>query len=368
MEDVARLAGVSSATVSRALRAPQKVAPHTVARIHAVIDQLGYVGNELAGALATRRSRVVGVVAPRIGAPVAAEVVRGMASILEPAGYALMLGTSEESILKEQSLVAAFLARRVDGICLINTLHTAETRMMLSAAGIPVLEAGALPESPLEMVSGFDNRAGASVMTSHLIDRGCKRLVFVGPPAHGNARSEQRRRGFQDAVRERSGDVVEVCIHDASAGIRAGAEAMRYLLATEDFDAILFGSGLSACGAVFECMRQGRKVPRDVAIAGIEAEELASEMVPRLTTLSVPRFEMGRMAGRMLLSRMMGETVSRWFMTPASMFWREIPRENAWPSARPEDRSCLTLLDAASQVFRPGSCASAPRPAGSSSR
>ena len=151
MADVARLAEVSVITVSRVLREPARVAEPTRTRVLEAVKTIGYVPNLVASSLKSRRSGIVAAIIPSVAHSIVAEVIRGMNSVLKTEGFHLLLGDSGFSPQEEEELVAAFLARRPDAIYLTGTTHTRNTRQMLDAARIPVIEAGNLAASTIDM-------------------------------------------------------------------------------------------------------------------------------------------------------------------------------------------------------------------------
>ncbi len=176
MEDVARRAGVSQMTVSRALRTPDKVAPATRAKIAAAVAELDYVPDLVAGGLAARRSRLVAVIVSTLENSIFAATVQGLSTVLREQGYAVLLGASDYSREGEEQLLRAVLGRRPDGIVLTDAVHTQSARRLLRAAGIPVVETWELPAAPLDLAVGFSNLAAGRAMI-----RGASRL---GLPAY----------------------------------------------------------------------------------------------------------------------------------------------------------------------------------------
>ena len=165
MEDVARRAGVSQMTVSRALRTPDKVAPATRARIATAVAELDYVPDLVAGGLAAKRSRLVAVIVSTLENSIFAATVEGLTTVLRDDGYAVLLGASGYSRETEEKLVRATLGRRPDGLVLTGDLHTPAARRLLRASGIPVVETWELPDDPLDLSVGFSNRdAGAAMV------------------------------------------------------------------------------------------------------------------------------------------------------------------------------------------------------------
>ncbi|MEO6928537.1 MAG: LacI family DNA-binding transcriptional regulator [Casimicrobiaceae bacterium] len=311
MEDVARCAGVSVITVSRVLREPAKVAKATRARVLTAIETMGYVPNLVARSLKSRRSSIVAAVIPSVTHSIVAEVVRGMTEVFNEAGLHMLLADSGFSPQEEEALVAAFLARRPDAIYLTGTTHTAGTRKLLDAARIPVVEAGNLTDAPIDMVVGYSNTEAARAMTRELIDGGRRTIGYVG----------QLGRDYIDRVRDRHAGHCSA-LHDAGFGdrehlrveveltYRGGAAGVAELLRREPgLDAVFCTSDIIAVGVLFECQRRGIAVPAALAVTGMDDQEIASQCVPALTTIRMPRYEMGRHAATMLCRRLAGEAI-----------------------------------------------------------
>jgi len=312
MRDVARLAGVSVMTVSRVLREPDKVAEPTRARVLSTIDSIGYVPNLVARSLKSRRSGVVAAVIPSVTHSIVAEVVRGMTEVLNDEGLHLLLADSGFSPKEEEALVAAFLARRPDAIYLTGTTHTLGTRRMLDAARIPVVESGNLTETPIDMVVGYSNFEAARAMTLALTAGGRRTIGYIGQKGREYIdRVNDRHAGYCAALRQkrigrRSALEVEVDL-----SFRGGAAGLAELLTREPgVDAVFCTSDVIAAGVLFECQRRGIAVPRRLAITGMDDQEIASQCVPALTTVRMPRYEMGRRAASLLCRRLAGETIN----------------------------------------------------------
>src|ERR1700735_103147 len=156
---VAKLAGVSSITVSRVVRLPNLVAPETRGRVEAAMRQLGYVPNLVAGSLASARTRSVGVLVPTIANSIFADTVQGLSDELEPLGYAVILAQSRYDAAREDHMLAAPLSRRPHAIIMVGSPATEDGSRLLRRAGIPVVETWDLPLTPIDAVAGFDNYA-----------------------------------------------------------------------------------------------------------------------------------------------------------------------------------------------------------------
>ena len=311
MEDVARLAKVSVITVSRVLREPDKVAEETRRRVLAAIRKIGYVPNLVAGSLKSRRTGIVAAVIPSVTHSIVAEVLRGMTEVLEQQGLHLVLADSGFSPQEEEALVAAFLARRPDAIYLTGTTHTLGTRRMLDAARIPVVETGNLTATPVDMVVGYSNLEAARAMTEALLARGRRRIGYVGQKGRDYIdRVQDRHSGYLAALRGRTQDAGAPVEVEVELSYRGGAAGIADILArAPDVDAIFCTSDVIAIGALFECQRRGITVPGRIAIAGMDDQEIASQCVPALSTMRMPRYEMGRRAATLLCRRLAGGAV-----------------------------------------------------------
>src|SRR6201985_1131867 len=192
---VADLAGVSAITVSRVLRLPEKVAPETRVRVEAAMRELGYVPNQLAGALAGARTKSVGVLVPTIANSIFADTVQGLSDELEPLGYAVILAQSRYDSDREDRMLSALLSRRPEAIIMVGSPATEDGARLLRRAGIPIVETWEMPEQPIDAVAGFDNYEAGCAVARHLAGAGRKNLAFIGGD---DPRATQRWNGFND--------------------------------------------------------------------------------------------------------------------------------------------------------------------------
>lgn len=310
MEDVARRARVSVATVSRTLSDPEKVSPLTRRRVVSAIKGMGYVHNLVAGSLASKRTRVVAAIFPGIDNPAYGKTIVGASEVLLKSHYHLLLGHHEFSPSQEEHLVTAFLGRRPDGLILHDRRHTLETRRLLRGAGIPTVEVGDLAGPQLDMVVSYSNYDAGKAMTSHLARRGYRQIAMVCMPRRESGRHYERWRGYRAALKEAGLAYSPARVVEVNLGYRHGAEALLALLGRDpQIEAIFFTSDVLAVGALLECLRRGWKVPGRVAIAGFDDQDIAAEVIPPLTTVRVPRKDIGARAARMLLDRLDGKMV-----------------------------------------------------------
>lgn len=311
MEDVARAAGVSAQTVSRVLRTPDAVGGPVRARVQAAIAQVGYVPNLVAGALASNRSRVVAIVVPTLANSVHAAPVQGLSDALRSAAYEVLVGTTDYDRTRERALVRAFLGRRVDGLVIIGGSLDPEADAMLRAAALPTVQLWELPDNPVDMAAGVQNRAVGEAVARHLVVQGHRDLAVIGHEAAADTRSAARVAGFiQEAARH--GLPPPLLLGAARpADLGAGAAHLHALLAARPVPRAVFCAGDQlAIGVILAAARAGVAVPRALAVVGVGDSDLAALVSPALTTVRMPRYEMGRTAGEMLLSRFAGEAVT----------------------------------------------------------
>jgi LacI family gluconate utilization system Gnt-I transcriptional repressor len=302
--DVARIAGVAPITVSRALREPDKVSPEARARVERAVAQTGYVPDLVASSLTRGRTRLVGIIVPTLTASIYAATVEGLAETLRRHNFEALIGDSGYTLEGEEKLVAAFLARRADGLVLSNVEHAQGTRRMLVRAGVPVVETGNLTPAPIDMVVGFSNELAARDMLRHLVARGHRTIGFIGAARAANPQAADRRRAYDSTIAEhglkRAATLAVECPSEVDA---AGAALERIVGAHPDVSAVFAASEVRAIGALLQCQRRGWPVPGRIAIAGFNDAGLGQHLVPSLTTVRVPRHEIGRRSAQMILDR-----------------------------------------------------------------
>jgi LacI family transcriptional regulator, gluconate utilization system Gnt-I transcriptional repressor len=308
LSDVAERAGVSAMTVARVLREPAKVAPLTLERVRQAIRDVDYVPDLVARSLTSQSTGVVAAVVPTLANSLIAEVTQGMSQTFARHGRQLMIGASNFSSATEEELVRSFIARRVDAIYLTGTSQTAETVRMLRVAGIPVVQGGNIPDRPIDMVAGTSNVVAARTLVSGLIRRYGAAIGYIGHDPTDNDRARDRRRGFELALVEAGAQPRPEWMLQRPLAMQGGADGLRALLALPERPRAVFcGTDVIASGAIFGCARMGVAVPNDVAIAGYDDLEIAGQMSPSLTTVRIPRFEIGVRAAEMIDMALAGQ-------------------------------------------------------------
>lgn len=307
MADVAQLAGVTAMTVSRALRTPEKVSPETLRRIDEAVRASGFVPNYAARSLISQNSRFIVALVPTVMNSVFSGTIEGLGEVLSQHGYQLLLGDTNFDIKREEALLAEFIGWRPAGVVLTGRHHSTRTNALLKALGVPVVELWNASKKPIDVSVGFSNDDAAFEMTSKLAAWGYRKIGLLYIQARHNDRSIGRRQGYRRAIRELglpSEPGLEV---ETSFGFQAGRTGLRQLLDWHpDVNAVMCASDTLAVGALMEALRLGKRVPKELGIAGFGDVELAAELVPALTTVRLPRMEIGRRTGEVLLQRIAG--------------------------------------------------------------
>ena len=298
MSDIAKAAGVSPMTVSRAFRSDASVSAETRTRVLQIAEELGYVFDARASNLRSKKSGFVAVMVPTISNPCFAETVNALSAVVADAGMQVLLGYDDYVAGEEEQRVEQLLSRRPDAIVLTGGDHSARTRRMLRSASIPVIETWDLPSEPIQHVVGFSNAAVMEPLVDHLVARGARRIAFIGGDPGVDIRGGQRRQGFLRAM-ERHGLAADLLMPvGGPSSVKSGAEAMSALLdGTARFDAVISVFDHAALGAQAECHRRGVRVPDDVMIAGFGAVDTAMLAAPGITTVDPLSAEIGRRAG-----------------------------------------------------------------------
>jgi LacI family gluconate utilization system Gnt-I transcriptional repressor len=311
LRDVAARARVSTMTVVRVMRMPEKVAAKTRARVETVLAATGYTPDLLARGLAMNRSGVVAAIVPLLTNSLVAEVVQGLSSRLEAEGIHLLIASSGFCAQREEALVRAFLSRRVDGIFLTGTTHTDETRMMLTSARIPVVEGGNLTRRPIDMVVGFSNKQAARTVTGHLAERCTDGPIgFIGAQTRDNDRARDRLAGFRATMRHLGRPIATDLVIETDLDMVSGAAAADSLITRHPaLRGVLCSADAIAAGVLFAAQRRNIAVPERLAIASFDDIEIAGLVRPGLTTIRVPRRRIGETAGEMIVRRLAGATV-----------------------------------------------------------
>lgn len=299
--DVAKVAGVSPMTVSRALHRPELVSELTREKVREAVRATGYVSNMLAGGLASNKSRLIAIFLPTIANSIFADTVQALIDRLTEAGYQTLLGLTGYSAEQEEALLEAVLGRRPDGIVLTGTLHTEASRLRLAQAGIPVVEAWDLGETPIDMLVGFSHEQVGEATARHLLDKGYRRFSVI---SIGDPRGLRRCNSLIAELARHGVDDVPIEVLAPPATLQIGREGLRRLLERETPPHIVVcSSDTIAQGVLAEAASRGLRVPEDLAVMGFGDLSSAAQVYPALSTVSVDGSRIGFQAAQALLER-----------------------------------------------------------------
>lgn len=308
VEDVARVAGVSPITVSRALSQPEKVREETRQRVAAAVAQTGYVVNSLASGLRSGRSSIITVFVSNLENPHFAATMQGIIDAFEGSRFRLMFSQTGYSELLEADLVDAVLPFRPAGVIFTGVIRSEKSRVALQALGVPVMEMWGQRPDPIDMLVGFSNSDAAWLMGDHLGRQGRRHVAYCG---HVSGRGGERIEGLRLALAKHGAELGHIEAVEDTARVSDGIAAFeRVFAAYPHCDAMFFGTDVLAVGAMLGARNQGIAVPGTIAMAGFGDLEFAAHLDPPLTSLHIDGREMGLEAGRRLLRRLNGSDVA----------------------------------------------------------
>jgi LacI family gluconate utilization system Gnt-I transcriptional repressor len=311
ISDVAKLAGVGAITVSRALREPGRVSNDLRRQITAAIDQLGYVPDPNARALASARADVVGVLVPSLTNNVFNDVVRGIYDGLSDTSFQIQIGNTHYSGMEEERLLQVFLGQRPAALIVSGIDQTPTARRLLDEAGCPVVQIMEIGADPVDMMIGFSHFDGGAAATRHMIEAGYRRIGFVG--ARMDPRSQRRLAGYRAAM-QAAGlyDPRLVITTPIPSSVSLGRELFRDALAKmPTLDGVFCNNDDLALGVLFECHRASIKVPETIGIAGFNDLDMMQVAFPSITSIRTYRYDIGRRAVAMARARIGGEDVGQ---------------------------------------------------------
>ena len=303
IKDVARLAGVSTATVSRSLNEPRKVNQETLASVRQAVDQLGYTPHFGGRALASNRSNTIGALIPTMDNAIFARGLQSLQETLAEAGVTLLIATSGYDPAREYEQIQNLLSRGVDGVMLIGTARPEKTYALLNQQSVPVVIAWSYHDQSNHVCIGFDNAAAAADLTNGVLDHGHRRIAMIAGISRGNDRAADRIKGVRQTLRARGLELADTHLIEAPYNLEDAGRAMARLmrLATRP-TAVICGNDVLAAGALMQAKQLGITVPDDVSVVGFDDIDLAAVTDPPLTTMHVPHRRMGRAAAEALLA------------------------------------------------------------------
>ncbi len=324
INDIAKRAGLSKASVSRALNGKQDVDPDTRQRVMTLATQMGYVPSASARALSNGRSNCLGLLVPTLTWPWILEVLRGVAAEIESSGYSLILYTTAEGEESERAFMSQVVpAGAVDGLALVIPLGMLDYVEHLAKGGLPVVvvdDRGHYPDLPTVATTNVE---GGRTATRHLIEEGRQRIAMLNGPRDFGCNRE-RLEGYKSALKEAGLRFDPRHVIDSDFKETGGASAMSALLEADPrLDAVFVANDMMAFGAMRALRSAGRLIPDDVAVVGFDDVPASAMTHPPLTTIRQPLYEMGRTAASMVMAAVRGEPIAQRIELPTSLVIRE---------------------------------------------
>lgn len=306
LSDVARRAGVSPVTVSRAIRHPEMVSEDLRRRIDDAVRSLNYIPNNLASALASTKTHIVGVIVPSLTNGVFDDYLGAIQDVLNPAGFEVLVLNVRYSEIEEEKAIAALLGYHPEAMIVAGTDQTERSRDLLSHAGVPVVQTMDVTDAPIDLNIGLDHEAAGAAAVRYLYELGHRKIAHL--TARADPRARRRHAGYQRQMDEYGLPTAGLI----AASPRPSDVAMGGELFTEVLTAVPGVSAVFTCnddlalGTLFECQRRGIHVPEDLAIIGFNDLDFAAVAVPPLSSVSTERRKMGTWAAEVVLEVIRG--------------------------------------------------------------
>ena len=319
LEDIARAAGVSTATASRALNNPDSVSEALRKKVSAKVSELGYVPSGAARALASNRSFTVGAVIPTLNNAIFAESISAFEAALSANGYTLLVTVSNYNQENESEQIRRLLERGVDALMIVGLDHLEGSWVLMERTRCPVVAIWGHAANTRIPCMGFDNADAAARAIDHLIARGHTRIAMIAGISQGNDRAAARRLGVEGALRRHGLPVDPALFIEQAYSHANGRKAFADLMQQNDPPtAIMCGNDVLAMGAIFEAQARGIMIPDEVSIIGFDNLPITEHLQPALTTLDVPSRQMGEAAAEAIVDYLRDGTpiVSRTFHAP----------------------------------------------------
>ncbi len=323
ISDVAKLAGVSSATVSRVINGTARVNEEKARRVLEAINETGFKPNEIARSLYKKSSRIIGYIVPSILNIFLNEIGRAIEDEAFQNGYKMILCNSDENPQKEAAYINMLSSMNADGIIITANNEHLDEEIRSCPLPVVVLDKSAGTSYTASVQS--DNYSGGRISTEHLVECGCRHVVLMrGPQKYSS--SQQRFLGYVDACNEHG---IQPLFINSQYSFSDGLECSRELLERfPNTDGILASSDMVALSLYKVLCEQGRRVPDDMMIVGYDGVELSSLMTPALTTVAQPIEEIGRLAAKLIIDQVANNTIEqRENILPVSLKIRQTTKQ-----------------------------------------
>jgi LacI family transcriptional regulator len=306
-KDVAKLAGVSTATVSRALNSPDRVDPQTRRRVLEAVAKLRYVPHGAARSLRSHRSKMIGAVVPSFDYALYARTTSALQQRLDERGYSLVLAEQHYDLSAEVRVARQLIQHGVDAFVFVGLDHDPALFSLLEDYGRPYVLTWGIDPLYRHPSIGFDNQAATLEITRHLVGLGHRRFGLLSAPVTGNDRARARGAGVRQALAESGLALPARYVQYAPISLQSAEQAMQRLLALpEPPTAVVATNDVFAVGAMIACRKAGVRIPQAVSITGVDNTDLGATQTPGLTSIRTPIIEIGHAAAAQIIARLDG--------------------------------------------------------------
>lgn len=303
IKDIARLAGVSTATVSKVInRKDHEITEATRKKVMSIVRQYNYVPNRIASSMVTKKTHTIGLIIPDISNPFFPELARGVEDYASEFGYAVFLCNTDNDALKEQSYLEKLQEKMVDGIIIAASDHQRHVSKSLKGAQIPIVTVDRrINDFISQGAVESNNLLGAYEAVSYLLTKGLNRVLHLSGPFN-NKPSNERLQGYINALKDHNQEVKKEMILDGSFTLDWGySGTLKAMDQGLQFDSIFCGNDLIAFGAIQALKLKGLRVPQDISVIGFDDISLAGIINPPLTTVKQPNYQMGYESSKILI-------------------------------------------------------------------
>ncbi|MFT3688001.1 LacI family DNA-binding transcriptional regulator [Paenirhodobacter sp.] len=304
LRDVSEASGVSEMTVSRVLRNRGDVSDSTREKVLEAARRLGYVPNKIAGALASQRVNLVGVVIPSLSNLVFPEVLTGISEELDDTGLQPVIGVTGYSSAKEETVLYEMLSWRPSGMIVAGIEHSEASRAILRNAGVPVVEIMDVDGEGVDSVVGISHLRAGRTMAAAIIAAGYRRIGFLGTKMPDDHRARKRLEGFTAGLAEAGLTLADTEFYQGGSALLKGREMTQAILSrTPDIDFLYYSNDMIGAGGLLWCLENGYDVPGRLGLAGFNGVDLLDGLPRRLATMDSCRREIGRKAAAIIAGR-----------------------------------------------------------------
>ncbi|GLU28081.1 LacI family DNA-binding transcriptional regulator [Brucella sp. NBRC 12950] len=322
LADVAKAAGVSPATVSRAISNPELVRQETLRTIRAVAKSLGYIPDAKARALVSGRSNSVGVVVPTLDSPMFSRALHAMQKALSNAGFQLLVASHDYDPFLEELAASKLIGQGVDGLVLVGADRPEGLWKLVDGTGTPTVLTWCAMEGRDSVC--VDNVKAGELVANHLLDLGHRHFGVLTGERRNNDRQRQRLEGVRNALERRGVPLGETNVLEQPISIAGGRSGCNRLLTHANTPTAIIGLiDILATGAMIEAQAQGIAVPTDMSIAGIDNLEFSEHVAPALTTVHIPAANMGDLAAMRILEMLRAPQTPRSTMLDVELIARK---------------------------------------------